>query len=141
MLDNIIQAIIADVEQSFRKISTTRRYGWRPSFSLMCGGGLEEITSDHKNNVTVPKIFSLLLIPFFSVFENKVLRTLSGAKRDEITREWRRLHNELHAWHSSPNIIKNLKWRRLRRTGHVARMKQSRNAYRDVDGRIILKWI
>ena len=64
------------------------------------------------------------------MFENKVLRTLSGAKRDEITREWRRLHNdELHALHSSPNIIRNLKLRLLRWTGHVALVEQSRNAY------------
>ena len=46
------------------------------------------------------------------VFENKVLRKISGAKRDEITGEWRKLHNyELHALCSSPNIIRNLKSR------------------------------
>ena len=65
------------------------------------------------------------------VLENKVLRKLFGAKRDEITGEWRKLHNaELHALHSSPNIIRNLKSRRLRWAGHVARMKQFRNSYR-----------
>ena len=54
-----------------------------------------------------------------------------GANRDEITGEWRKLHDsELHALYSSPNIIRNLKWRRLRWAGHVARMEQSRNAYR-----------
>ena len=51
--------------------------------------------------------------------------------RDEITGEWGKLHNaELHALYSSPNIISNLKSRRLRWAGHVARMEQSRNAYR-----------
>ena len=51
--------------------------------------------------------------------------------RDEITGERKKLHNaELHALYSSPNIIGNLKSRRLRWAGHVARMEQFRNAYR-----------
>ena len=65
------------------------------------------------------------------VFENKVLRMISGAKRDEITGKWRKLHNaEQHTLYSSPNIFRNLESRRLRWAGHVARMEQSRNAYR-----------
>ena len=49
------------------------------------------------------------------VFENKVLRKIFGAKKDEITGEWRKLHNaELHALYSSTNIIRSLKSRRLR---------------------------
>ena len=65
------------------------------------------------------------------VFKNKVLRKIFGAKKDEFTAEWRKLHNaELHALYSSLNIIRNLKSRRLRCARHVARMKQSRNAYR-----------
>ena len=52
------------------------------------------------------------------VFENKVLRKIFGAKREEITGEWRKLH----ALCSSPNIIRNLKSRRLRWSGHVAHM-------------------
>ncbi|KAJ4450277.1 hypothetical protein ANN_01697 [Periplaneta americana] len=65
------------------------------------------------------------------VFENKVLRKIFGAKRDEVTGEWRKLHNtELHALYSSPDIIRNLKSRRLRWAGHVALMGESRNAYR-----------
>ncbi|KAJ4428454.1 hypothetical protein ANN_24491 [Periplaneta americana] len=64
------------------------------------------------------------------VFENKVLRKIFGAKRDEVTGEWRKLHNaELHALYSSPGIIRNIKSRRLRWTGHVARMGESRNTY------------
>ncbi|KAJ4442368.1 hypothetical protein ANN_03954 [Periplaneta americana] len=71
-----------------------------------------------------------------SVFENKVLRKIFGAKRDEVTGEWRKLHNtELHALYSSPDIIRNLKSRRLRWAGHVARMGESRNAYRVLVGR------
>ena len=63
------------------------------------------------------------------VFENKVLRKIFGAKRDEITGEWRKVHNaELHALYSSSNIITSLKSRRLKWAGHVARMEQSRNA-------------
>ena len=69
------------------------------------------------------------------VFENKVLRKILGTKRDEIT-EWRKLHNaELHALYSLPNIIRNLKSRRLRWSGHVARMEQFRNAYRVLVGK------
>ncbi|KAJ4437065.1 hypothetical protein ANN_17200 [Periplaneta americana] len=65
------------------------------------------------------------------VFENKVLRKIFKAKRDEVTGEWRKLHNaELHALYSSPDIIRNIKSRRLRWAGHVARMGESRNAYR-----------
>ncbi|KAJ4438940.1 hypothetical protein ANN_14894 [Periplaneta americana] len=65
------------------------------------------------------------------VFENKVLRKIFGAKRDEVTGEWRKLHNtELHALYSSRDIIRNIKSRRLRWAGHVARMGESRNAYR-----------
>ena len=56
--------------------------------------------------------------------------------KDEITGEWRKLHNaEVHALYSSPNIISNLKSRRLRWAGHVARMEQSRNAYRVLVGK------
>ena len=70
------------------------------------------------------------------VFENKVLRKIFGAKRDEVTGEWRKLHNaELHALYSSPDIIRNIKSRRLRWAGHVARMGESRNAYRVLVGR------
>ncbi|KAJ4448372.1 hypothetical protein ANN_10388 [Periplaneta americana] len=70
------------------------------------------------------------------VFENKVLRKIFGAKRDEVTGEWRKLHNaELHALYTSPDIIRNIKSRRLRWAGHVARMGESRNAYRVLVGR------
>ncbi|KAJ4443996.1 hypothetical protein ANN_05785 [Periplaneta americana] len=65
------------------------------------------------------------------VFENKGLRKIFGAKRDEVTGEWRKLHNtELHALYSSPDIIRNIKSRRLSWAGHVARMGECRNAYR-----------
>ncbi|KAJ4443790.1 hypothetical protein ANN_05568 [Periplaneta americana] len=70
------------------------------------------------------------------VFENKVLRKIFGAKRDEVAGEWRKLHNtELHALYSSSDIIRNIKSRRLRWAGHVACMGESRNAYRMLVGR------
>ena len=70
------------------------------------------------------------------MFENKVLRKIFGAKRGEITGEWRKLHNaELHAFYSSPNIIRYLKSRRLRWAVHVAHMEQSRSAYRVLVGK------
>ena len=48
------------------------------------------------------------------MFENKVLKKIFGVKRGAITGEWRKLHNaEIHALYSSPNIIRNLKSRRL----------------------------
>ena len=87
------------------------------------------------------------------MFENKVSRMIFVTKRDEITGGWRKLHNvQLHALSSSPDIIKltiwllrnpevhyrpyisspdiirNIKFRRLRWVGHVARMEESRNA-------------
>ena len=70
------------------------------------------------------------------MFENKELRKIFRAKRDEITGEWRKLHNfELHALYSSPNLIRSLKSRRLRWAGHIARMVQSRNTYRVLVGK------
>ncbi|KAJ4435447.1 hypothetical protein ANN_18062 [Periplaneta americana] len=64
------------------------------------------------------------------------LKEIFGAKRDEVTGEWRKLHNtELHALYSSPDIIRNIKSRCLRWAGHVARMGESRNAYRVSVGR------
>jgi hypothetical protein len=57
------------------------------------------------------------------VFENRVLRKIFGPKRDELTGEWRKLHNvELHDLYSSPSIIRLIKSRRMRWAGHVARM-------------------
>ena len=90
------------------------------------------------------------------VFENRVLRRIFGPKRDGVTGEWRKLHNEeLNDLYSSPNIVRVIKSRRMRWVGHVARMEgevctrfwrgnlRERDNWgdQDVDGRIILKWI
>jgi hypothetical protein len=57
------------------------------------------------------------------VFENRVLRRIFGPKRDEVTGDWRKLHNEeFHALYCSPNIIRMFKSRRMRWVGHVARL-------------------
>jgi len=54
------------------------------------------------------------------VFENRVLRRIFGPKRDEVTREWKKLHNEeLNDLYCSTNIVRVIKSRRMRWVGHV----------------------
>jgi hypothetical protein len=70
------------------------------------------------------------------VFENRVLRRIFGPKRDEVTVEWRKLHNEeLHELYSSRSISRIIKARRMRWAGHVVRMGENRNAYRLLVGK------
>jgi len=87
----------------------------------------------------------------------RVPRRIFGPKRDEVTGEWRKLHNEeLNDLYCSPYIVRVIKLRRMRWAGHVARMGERRDVYRvlvgkpegknhvedpGVDGRIILRWI
>jgi len=69
------------------------------------------------------------------VFENMVLRRIFGTRGDEVTGEWRRLHNEeLNDLYSSPNIVRVIKSRRIRWAGHVARMDEERGLYRVLVG-------
>jgi hypothetical protein len=64
------------------------------------------------------------------VFENRVLRRIFGPKKDEVTEEWRKLNSgELHNLYSSPDIVRQIKSRRMRLAGHVARMGEGRNVH------------
>jgi len=70
------------------------------------------------------------------VFENMVLRRIFGPRRDEVTGERRRLHNEeLNDLYSSSNIARVIKSRRMRWTGHVACMGEERGVYRILVGK------
>jgi hypothetical protein len=70
------------------------------------------------------------------VFEIRVLRRIFGPKRDEVTGEWRKLHNEeLRDLYSSPSIIRIIKSRRMRWAGHVVRRVVKRNEYRLLVGK------
>ena len=70
------------------------------------------------------------------VFGNRVPRIILGPKRDEVTGEWRKLHNEeLNDLYCSPNIFRVIKSRRMRWAGHVARMGERRGAYRVLVGK------
>jgi hypothetical protein len=91
------------------------------------------------------------------VFENRALRIVIGSKKDEVTGEWRKLHNEeLHDLYSSPNIVWVIKSRRTRWAGHVAQVGEGKGVYRvlvgklegkiplgdpGVDGSIVLRWM
>ena len=91
------------------------------------------------------------------MFENRVLRRMFGPKRDDVTGIWRKLHKEeLNDLYCSSNIVRVIKWRRIRWTGHVARTGDRRGVYRvwwgnlrerdhlgepGLDGRITIRWI
>jgi hypothetical protein len=64
------------------------------------------------------------------VFENRVLRRTFGPKRDHVTGEWRKLHNDLNDLYSSTTIVRVIKSRRMRWAGHVVRMGERRVVYR-----------
>jgi len=69
------------------------------------------------------------------VFENRVLRRIFGPKRDEVTEEWRKVHNEkLNDLYCLPNIVRVIKSRRMKWVGHVARMGERRGVYRVLVG-------
>ena len=70
------------------------------------------------------------------MFENKVLRRIFGPRRDEVTGDWRRLHNEkLNDLYCSPNIVRVIKSRRMRWAGHVAHMGEETGVYRVLMGK------
>jgi len=70
------------------------------------------------------------------VFENRLLKRIFGSKRDEVTGEWRKLHNEeLNDQYCSSNIVRAIKSGRMRWAGHVARMGERRGIYRVLVGK------
>jgi len=70
------------------------------------------------------------------VFENRVFRRIFAPNRDEVTREWRKLHNEkLNDLYSSPNMVRVIKSRRKRWAGHVAHMGEREGVYRVLVGK------
>ena len=70
------------------------------------------------------------------VFENRVLRRVFGPKRDEVTGEWGKLHNEeLSDLYSLPNIVRVVKSRRMRWAGHAERMGEGRGVHRILVGK------
>jgi hypothetical protein len=71
------------------------------------------------------------------VFEKKVLRRIFGPRRDEVTGDWRRLHNEeINVFYCSPNIMRVIKWKSMRLDGHIARMGEERGVYRMLVGKL-----
>ena len=90
------------------------------------------------------------------IYYSEVVIGIFGPKRDKVTGEWRKLHNEeLNDLYCSPNIVRVIKSRRMRWTGHVACMEERRGVYRvlvgkpegknhledpGIDGRIIVRW-
>ena len=70
------------------------------------------------------------------VFQSVVMRRIFGPKEDEVTGEWKKLHNEeLNDLYCSPNIVGVIKSRRMRFAGHVAHMGEGRGAYRVLVGK------
>jgi hypothetical protein len=70
------------------------------------------------------------------VFENRMLRRVFGPKRDEVTGEWRTLHNgELSDQYSLPNIVRMVKLKRMRWAGHVVHMGEGRGMHRALAGK------
>ena len=70
------------------------------------------------------------------LFENMALRRIFGPRRDKVTGEWRRLHNEeLNDFYSSPNVVWVIQLRRMRWAGHVAHVGEERGVYRVLVGK------
>ena len=70
------------------------------------------------------------------MFENRVLRRIFGPRRNVVMGDWRRLHKEeLNDLYSLPNIVRVIKWRRMRWAGHVAHMGEERGVYRVLVGK------
>ena len=91
---------------------------------------------DNGLNILFSPTYSIILVisPVYDFYT--VLRRTFGPRRDEVTGEWRRLHNEeLNDLYCSPNIVWVIKWRRMRWAGHVACMGEERGVYRVLVGK------
>jgi hypothetical protein len=91
------------------------------------------------NLITYKKMNGIIVedlkVRFWIVSYTWVLRRIFGPRRDEVTEDWRKLHEVLHNLYSSTNLIRMIKPRRMRWAGHVARMGETRNAYRMLVGK------
>jgi len=123
-------------------------YKARASASGLCYHSVQNLLSSSllSKNIKI-KIYRTIIMPFvvygcetwsltlkkerkLRVFEKMVLRIIFGSKRDEVTGEWRKLHNEeLNVLYCSTIIVRVTKSRRMRSVGHVARMGERRGAY------------
>jgi hypothetical protein len=121
--------------QPFRKFSANFK---EPEGSSPC--------SQEPSTVPYPEPGSIQSLPSRSISPTSILifliivpteqRRIFGPKKDDVTGDWRKLHNEeLHNLYSSPNIMRMIKSRRMRWAGHVARMGATRNTYRILVGK------
>ena len=124
-------------KNSFQEVTKSRWNSGNACYHSVQNFCLQNLVS--KNAVKI-KIYRIIIFPVvlygcetwsltlgeerrLRVFENRVLRRILEPKRDEVTGEWRKLHNEeLRDQYCSPNIVRVIKWRRMRWTGHIARM-------------------
>jgi hypothetical protein len=105
-----------------------------PIFSSLVTSALEDGESIKKHYNNSRK--TLTLTHRLRAFENRVVRGIFGPKRNEVRREWRKLHiEELRILYLSPNIIRQIKSRRMRWAGYVARMGYVRKVYRVLVGK------
>jgi hypothetical protein len=95
----------------------------RTDWALLC--------AYNPDNVIQPLIFRNYILHCIAVcWENRVPRRIFGPKRDKVMGEWKEMHSgERHNFYSSPDIIRQIKSRRMRWAGHVAHMEEWRNVY------------
>ena len=101
--------------------------------------GAEHNTLGYEHDVVHRETWSLTLREEhrLRVFENRVLSRIFGLKRDGVTGEWRKLHNEeLNDLYCSPNIVRVIKSRKMRWAGHVARVEEGRGVHKVLVGKL-----
>jgi hypothetical protein len=126
--------INGDSLQNLRR--KTSRTFWKKKTEYL-NGKIKALEINNENMLYGCETWSLTLREQrrLRVFENRVLRTIFGPKREE-DRSWRKLHNdELHSLYSSPNIVRVIKSRRMRWAGHVTRIGEGKCVNRVLVGR------